>query len=122
MNLVVTTQFTGVLATNDISKLGRTAIGSGESQVNSSNIFVNTTTRRDLVARPSNLASYGTMYGRVGAHEVITHGFLGTSQHPASIPFADIRNPSDPYTLRARSNPQWNIDSATAAALKAKCP
>ena len=123
MNLVVTPQFTGSVASRNttLTTLGATPVGSGESQINSTHIFLTTNSTRSTVSRPASFASYGTIYGRIGAHEVITHGFLRTSDHPYGLP-PDIRNPSDPRTLRARYNYQWNIGTQTAQELRAKCP
>lgn len=123
MNLLVTEQFTGSLTSRNarITTLGATQIGSGESQINSTHIFLSTNTTRSIMLRPTNFASYGTIYGRIGAHEVIAHGLLGTSDHPYGLP-RDIRNASDPRTLGARYNYQWNIGAQTAQALRAKCP
>jgi RHS repeat-associated protein len=123
MNLVVTSQFTGAASSRNasISVLGATLIGSGESQVNTTHIFLTTNTFRDIVARPTTNASYGTMYGRIGAHEVIAHGLLERRGHPINIP-RDITNPSNRETLVSKFNAHWNISSTTAQELRANCP
>jgi hypothetical protein len=123
MNLVVAPQFTGAAASRNpmIGVLGVTQVGSGESQLNSNHIFLISNTTRTIVSRPETFASYGTMYGRIGAHEVITHGFLGRAGHPYDLPH-DVRNASDRNTLVARYNHQWSIGAQTAQELRAKCP
>jgi RHS repeat-associated protein len=126
VNLAVTGQFFGLIAQDigsDLNNRGRLARTlDSNSQVNSTNIFnaVNRGRRIQLL-RPTKYASYGTMFGRIGAHEVITHALLGTSAHPFNLQ-PDIRNVSLAATLAARDNLQWNIGEDTANALRAKCP
>ena len=123
-NLAVTDQFFGAIAQdigsdlNNRGRLGRTL--DSNSQVNSTNIF-NAVNRPIRLLRPTRYASYGTMFGRIGAHEVITHALLGTSGHPVNLQ-PDIRNVSNAATLAARDNFQWNIAEDTANALRANCP
>jgi hypothetical protein len=72
--------------------------------------------------RGANAVSYGTIYGRVGAHEAIAHALTGGIGHPFEFD-PDIRSQAfTPQTLRAQSNRMWNIDEGTANALRAKCP
>jgi len=124
MNLLVTGQFTGNLGAalganlNDSARLGATLIGSGESQVNATHIFM--ATGGLMPARPGTFASYGTEYGRVGAHEVITHGFLLTSLHPR-VP-QDIRVPTSARDLVSKAGARFNMSEATASALRSLCP
>jgi hypothetical protein len=120
----VTDRFTGSLAAtmgdsvNYVGRLGSTLVFSGESQVNSTHVFV--TSGGGLVARPGSFASYGTIYGRVAAHEVITHGFI-PSPADAYLP-EDIRTPWRQRENVTRGGGRFSISDSTAAALRAGCP
>lgn len=103
---------------NYVGRLGSTLIGSGESQVNSTHIFV--TSGGGMPARPGSFASYGTIYGRVAAHEVITHGFIPTADHPFFPD--DIRKPWRQRDNVSRGGGRFSISDSTAGALRAQCP
>ncbi|MGH9966655.1 MAG: hypothetical protein ACREBG_02315 [Pyrinomonadaceae bacterium] len=124
MNLLVTGQFTGNLGAalgatrNDPGRLGATLVGSGEAQVNATHIFM--ATGGHMPVRPGSFASYGTEYGRIGAHEVITHGFLATSFHPLSP--QDIRVPTRARDLVSNAGGRFSMSEATASALRSLCP
>lgn len=63
-------------------------------------------------------ASKGTRYGRVGAHEAIQHGFLGTS---AEGDVSDITASTEGYFLRESETDLFNISKKTADALSKLC-
>jgi RHS repeat-associated protein len=63
--------------------------------------------------------SQGTMIGRVGAHEVIQHRFIGMGPEGQT---SDItRSFADPSELSARLTARFNIGAYTAAILAALC-
>lgn len=123
-NVLVTPQFTGAVAAslgsdiNNIGRLGRTLVGSGDSQVNSTHIFL--TQGGDMAVRPQSFASYGTITGRIAAHEVIAHGFIPTASHPVFLP-ADITKPWSPQEGVSRGGGRFSIGEPTAALLRARC-
>ncbi len=124
MNLVVTGEFTGRIAAamgdtlRNVGRLGATLVDSGESYVNSTHIFANQGGGR--LVRPGTFASYGTIYGRVGAHEVITHGFLPTSLD-TFLPI-DIRTPWSGREGVSKAGGRFSLSDTTSAALRARCP
>ncbi|HKO42931.1 MAG TPA: RHS repeat-associated core domain-containing protein [Pyrinomonadaceae bacterium] len=125
MNLTVTSQYSGNTAAvlgsqvNSPTLLGATVVGSGEAQISLPNIFEWQGGGRPV--RPGTFASYGTIYGRIGAHEVVTHGFLPTDLESYSLPF-DIRTSPSPRELISRYTARFNMNAYTAAALNALCP
>jgi RHS repeat-associated protein len=123
-NVVVTPQFTGAVAAslgsdiNNIARLGRTIIGSGETQVNSSHIFL--THGGGMAVRPQSFASYGTITGRIAAHEVIAHGFIPTESHPDFLP-KDITKPWSRRESIGMSGARFGISEQTVALLRSRC-
>ena len=127
MNLAVVARFSGAeanlitsqgISLNNSAVLGATVPGSRNATVNSSNIF-----RRNPNPYGSHSASTGTQYGRVGAHEVIQHGFLGI---PPDGGIQDITRPAPMMAslggLSAPQTSRFNISAPTAAALGRLCP
>jgi hypothetical protein len=124
MNLAVVGEFTGNLGAalgterNDRGLFGAMLVGSGSAQVNATHLLM--ATGGGMPLRPASFASYGTIYGRVGAHEVITHGFLRTALESYIPP--DIRTAASPRHLVSKSGVRFNMSEATASALRSLCP
>ena len=123
MNLTVTTRYTGAaanvltsqgVAANNPTVLGVTVPNSRDAYVNSHNIWVT-----DPSPYSSNTASLGTRFGRVGAHEAIQHGFLGTGPDGR---VSDITRPTGAMALASPNTTRFNISAMTAAPLRGLCP
>jgi RHS repeat-associated protein len=64
-------------------------------------------------------ASSPTKYGRVGAHEVIQHGFLNTGPESSA---GDVTSSAVSNLLRRSETDRFNISKETAALLNKLCP
>ena len=124
-NVLVTPEFTGRVAAslgsdiNNVGRLGRTLVGSGESQVNSTHIIL--THGGNMLVRPQNFASYDTIFGRIAAHEVIAHGFIPRVSHPVLLP-EDITKPWSQQEGVRMSGGRFTISGETANLLRSNCP
>jgi RHS repeat-associated protein len=134
MNLNVVSEYTGAAANtitsqinpqtgqpfsrNDRGILGVTPSGGNNAYVNDTFIWL--FAGRGIGARR---VSQGTMLGRVGAHEVIQHGFLQTPQEGVVVGYPDITygRASRPAQLQAEYNRDFNINLSTAGALGKLC-
>jgi hypothetical protein len=80
----------------------------------------------DRVTAAGSAVSLGTMIGRIGAHEVIQHGFLGI---PYEGLVGDVTQPRSgneregniKQNLKSRFSGRYNINPVTAAALRSAC-
>jgi hypothetical protein len=124
MNLTVTSsRYTGAaanvltsqgVAANNPGVYGVTVPNTGNAYVSAYNI-----TRTDPYVYSTHGASYGTRFGRVGAHEVITHGFLGRG--PDGF-IGDITQPDNEVLLASKNTTRFDISGITAGALRGLCP
>lgn len=127
MNLAVVAQFTGAtlahvrtqaeknkINPNDVA--GATIPGSSDSQINSR---VLRNHDPSATGAPVAVVSLGTAYGRVGAHEVIQHGFLG---QPYDSGIKDITTPfTSSVELYEVGSNRFNISAETVDALSKLC-
>jgi len=117
MNLSVVSRYSGDLAylNSRGGTPGATVIGSGDSFVNSFVLF-----NGNPNPFSTNIASRGTVLGRVGAHEVIQHGFLGVVFEGL---IEDItRSLVGAMALFERNTSRWDVSAFTAADLSRLCP
>lgn len=125
MNLALVGEFSGNLGAalgterTDRGVFGATLVGSGAAQVNATHLFMATGGGR--IVRPGSFASYGTIYGRVGAHEVIAHGFLPNPLETYTFP-PDIRSAGSPRDLISKASVRFNMSETTVSALRILCP
>jgi RHS repeat-associated protein len=123
-NLLVVTAFTGQAAKAIVAQGGGSASRGGILGVtplfNSNNSYVNQANIRAATAGLKGLgASMGTMIGRVGAHEVIEHRFLG---NPSEGTLPDITSSKiSRQQLYARSTSRFDLNVPAAESLLQKC-
>jgi RHS repeat-associated protein len=126
MNLNIVSQFTGDAANfirqqgispSNIGIPGVTPTGGNNAYVNQTHVSVTT------LSFSTYRASLGTMIGRVGAHEVIQHGFLRNPLEGVSILSDVTYSPRSVQELSSMHPGQiFNIGVSTAADLSRLCP
>jgi RHS repeat-associated protein len=126
MNLNIVSEYTGAAADTITSQgisrvepgiLGVTPPTGNTGYVNQTNVWL--ATGRGFSRRG---ASQGTIIGRVGAHEVIQHGFLKTPQEGIPLGFPDVTyGRQGPRVLGSEYTRAFNINLSTAGALGKLC-